>query len=81
MTRALKLASEGEGEVAKLSAQASELDSTSTRTKARVVELEVRTLRVQLLVPSLLPPGDTERSGSVQPSLAREQCVAMSTNQ
>lgn len=33
---------EGDAEIAKLSAQASKLDSTSDRTKARIVELEVR---------------------------------------
>lgn len=46
MARALKLVDEGDAEVAKLSAQASELDSTSAGTNARIVELEVRTLGV-----------------------------------
>lgn len=42
MTRALRLLDEGDAEIARLSAQASKLDSTSARTKARIVELEVR---------------------------------------
>eukprot|EP00752_Nemacystus_decipiens_P016359 g14628.t2 len=40
LTRALELVDEGEAEIAKLSAQASKLDSTSARTNASVVELE-----------------------------------------
>lgn len=51
LTRAVRLVDEGDAKVAKLSAQASELESTSARTNARIVELKVRTLGVCECVP------------------------------